>query len=137
MFEGKNEQASKEEWLKSYRDKADKTFEETIELYCEASQLLQPNAALKAVRDHATDTLILALVAGSKVSEVNVNLSKVPNSDIIPLSKEIKDILNTILLKSSIKLSKLEESKAKTSNLLRKWRVDIKALKAQINSLQK
>ena len=29
VFKGKNEQASKEEWLKSYQDKADKTFEET------------------------------------------------------------------------------------------------------------
>ena len=37
LFEGKNEQASKEEWLKSYRDKAHKTFEETAELYREAS----------------------------------------------------------------------------------------------------
>ena len=32
VFEGKSGQASKEEWLKSYRDKADQTFEETTEL---------------------------------------------------------------------------------------------------------
>ena len=68
VFEGKRGQASKEEWLKSYRDKADKTFEDTSELYREASRLLQPNVALKLVRDHATDTLSLALAAGSKVS---------------------------------------------------------------------
>ena len=93
--------------------------------------------ALKAVRDHAIDTLSLALEAGSKVSKVNVNLSKVPNSNIIHLSKEIVGILNTRLLKASIQLSKSKESKAKTSNLLRKLRVEMKALKAQINSLQK
>ena len=108
VFEGKNEQASKEEWLKSYRDKADKTFEEIEELYHEASWLLQPNVALKTVRYHATDTLSLALAAGSKVSEVNVNLSKVPNSDIIHLRKEIGSILNTRLLKASIQLSESE-----------------------------
>ena len=99
--------------------------------------MLQPNVALKEVRDHPTDTLSLALAAGSKVSEVNLNLSKVANSDIIHLRKEIRDILNTRLLKASIQLSKSEESKAKNSNLLRKSRVEIKALKAQINSLQK
>ena len=128
---------SKEEWLNTYRDKANKTFEETIELYREASWLLQPNVALKAVRVHATDTLSLALAVGSKVSEVNVELSKIPHSNIIHLSKEIGGILNTRLLKANIQLSKSVKSKAKTSNLLRKLRVEIKALKAQINSLQK
>ena len=34
--------------------------------------------ALKTVRDHAIDTLSLALVMGDKVSEVSVNLSKLP-----------------------------------------------------------
>ena len=92
---------------------------------------------LKVVQDHATDTLRLSLGEGSKVTEVNVNLSKVPNSDVIHLSKEIGGILNNKLLKASIQLSKSEESKAKTSNILRKSRVEIKALKSQINSLQK
>ena len=93
--------------------------------------------ALKTVRDHATDTLSLALEVGNKVSEVNVILSKVPTSNIIHLNKETGDILNTRLLKATIQLSKSKESKAKTSNLLRKSRVEIKALKAQINNLQK
>ena len=97
--------------------------------------MLHPNVVLKAIRDHATNTLSLALAAGSKVSEVNVNLSNIPDFDIIHLSKEIRDILNTRWLKASIQLSKLEKSKAKTSNLLRKLRVEIKSLKAQINSL--
>ena len=99
--------------------------------------MLYPNVALKIVRDHATDTLSLALVVGSKVSEVNVNLSNIPDFDIIHLSKEIRVILYTRLLKASIQLSKSEEIRAKTSNILRKSRVEIKALKAQIKSLQK
>ena len=45
--------------------------------------------------------------------------------------------MNTRLLKATIQLSKSEESKEKTLNLLRKSRVDIKALKAQTNNLQK
>ena len=89
------------------------------------------------VRDHTIDTLSLALAVGSKVSEVNVSLSKVPTSDIIHLNKETGDILNTRLLKATIQFSKSEESKEKNSNLLRKSRVEIKALKVQLNNLQK
>ena len=116
VFDGQtlSELSSKEEWLRSYRDRADKTFEETVELYREASRLPQPNVALKTIRDHATDTLSLALAVGNKVSKVNVSLSKVPTSDIINLNKEIGDILNTRLLKDAIQLSKSEESKART-----------------------
>ena len=94
------------------------------------------NVALKTVRDDATDTLILALAMGNKVSEVSVKLSNVPTTDIIHLNKETRDILNTRLLKATIQMSKLEESKEKTLNLLRKVRVENKALKTQINSLQ-
>ena len=77
------------------------------------------------------------MVVGNKVFEVNVSLSKVPTFDIIHLNKDTGDILNTILLKATIQLSKSKESKAKTYDLLRKSRVEIKALKAQLNNLQK
>ena len=93
--------------------------------------------ALKTIREHAIDTLSLALEMGNKVSEVSVNLSKVPTTDIIHLNKETGDILNTRLLKATIQLSKSEERKVKTLNLLTKLRVEIKALKSQINKLQK
>ena len=51
--------------------------------------------ALKTMRDHATDTLSMALTVGNNVSEVNVNLKKVPTTDIIHLNRETIDILNT------------------------------------------
>ena len=128
--------ASKEDWLGSYQERADKNYKEMAELYNEAMQLPYPNVALKTVRDHATETLSLSLVMGDKVSEVSVNLSKVPTTDIIHLNKKTGDILNARLLKATIQMSKLEESKTKTLNLLRKVRVENKALKAQINNLQ-
>ena len=76
VFDGQNssKNASKEEWLRSYQERADKTFEDIAELYHKASQLPQSNVALKAARDHTTDTLRLALAVGRKVSEVNVSL---------------------------------------------------------------
>ena len=75
--------------------------------------------ALKIVSDHAIDTLILALTVGNKVSKVNVNLKKVPTTDIIHLNRETNDILNTRLLKATLQISKLESNKEKTQGLLR------------------
>ena len=90
---------------------------------------------LKTVRDRATDTLSLALER-NKVSEVSANLSEVPTTNIIHLNKEIGDILNARLLNATIHMSKLEGSKTKILDLLRKVRVENKALKVQINNLQ-
>ena len=139
VFDGQtpSKHASKEECLRSYQERDDKTFKETAELYNEASRFPHPNVALKTVRDHATDALNLALAMGNKVSKVSVNLSKVPTTDIIHLNKETGNILNTIFLIDTINMSKLEENRATNSNLLRKERVENKALKAQINNLQK
>ena len=94
--------ASKEDWLNTYREKAGKNYDETIKLYEEIRQLLRPEVALKTVRDHAIDTLSLAMTMGNKVSEVRVNLEKVPTLDIIHLNRENDNILNTRLLKYTL-----------------------------------
>ena len=138
MFDGRtpNRHAFKEDWMESYRESTDKTFNEASKLYNEVIQFPYPNVALNTVRDHATDTLTMALTLGTKVSEVNENLTKVPTTDIIHVNKETSDIFNTRLLKATLQMSKLELSKEKTQDLLRKVRVENKALKVQINNLQ-
>ena len=125
VFDGQtpNRHASKEDWLDSYQERDDTNFKETSKLYDKVIQFPYPNVALKSARDHATDTLSLVLTTGNKVSEVNVNLSKVPTTDIIHLNKETGDILNARLLKATIQMSEIEESKTKTLNLLRKVRI--------------
>ena len=65
-----------------------------------------------------------------------MNLENVSTTDIIHLNRETSDILNTRLLKATLQISKLEAGKAKTLDLLRKVRVENKALKIQINNLQ-
>ena len=69
VFDGKtpNRHASKEDWLGSYRERVDQDFK-TTELYSVEMQFPYPNVALKTVRDHAIDTLSLALEMGNKVS---------------------------------------------------------------------
>ena len=105
-------------------------------MYNEVIHFPYPNVALKTVRDHATDTLNLALAVVNKVSKVNVNLEKVPTTNIIHLNRETSDILNARVLKATLQISRLEASKTKNLDLLRKVRVENKALKIQINNLQ-
>ena len=93
---------------------ADKTFDETVNLYEEIRKLPRPGVTLNTVRDHATKTPSLAVTMGNTVSEVRVNLDKVTALDIIHLNRETDDILNTRLLKSTLQMSNLDSSKTKT-----------------------
>ena len=104
VFDGQtpNKYASKEDWLNTYREKVDKHFDETVKLYEEITQLPKRDVALKTVRDHATDTMNLAMTVGNKVSEDKVNLENIPTTDIIHLNRETSDILNTILLNATL-----------------------------------
>ena len=82
-----------------------------MKLYEEVRQLPKPDVTLKTVRDHAKDTLILAMTVGNKVSEVNVNLENIPTIYMIHFHREIGDILYTRLLKYTLQVSKLESNK--------------------------
>ena len=121
--------------MNTYKEKADKIFDETVKLYEEVRQLPKLDVALNTVRDHATDTLNLAMMVGNKVSEVKVNIQNIPTTDIIHLNRETSDILNTTLLKATLQISKLESSKKKNQDLLRKVRVENKALKVKFKKL--
>ena len=94
--------ASKEDWLETYRERADTKFNETVKLYEQVKQFPKPDVTLKNVRDHVKDTLSLAMTMGNKVYEVNVNLENIPTTDVIHLNRETSDILNTRFLKATI-----------------------------------
>ena len=137
MFDGvaTRKFASKEDWLDTYRERDDKTFNETMKLYEQVKQFPKPDVTLKIVRDHVKDTLSLAMTVGNKVYEVNVKLENIPTIDVIHLNKEANDILNTRLLKATTQVSKLESNRKKTQDLLRKERVENKALRIKIKKL--
>ena len=83
-------------------------------------QFPKTDVTLKTIRDHAKDTLSLAMTVGNKVSEVNVNLENIPTTYIIHFHRETCDIIYIILLKSTLQVSKLESNKNKAQDLLRK-----------------
>ena len=76
------------------------------------------------------------MIVGNKVSEVNVNLEKIPTIDIIHFHRETNDIIYTRLLKSTLQVSKLESDKNKDHGLLWKEKVENKALRIKIKKLQ-
>ena len=107
-----------------------------MKLYEEVRQFPKPDVALKTVRDHAKDTLSLAMTVGNKVSQVNVNLKNIPTTDIIHFHRETSDILYTRLLRSTLQISKVEINKKKAQDILRKEKVESKALRIKIKKLQ-
>ena len=94
------------------------------------------DVTLKTVRNHAKDTLSLAMTVGNKVSEVNVYLEKIPIAYIIQFHKETNDIIYTRLIKSTLQVSKMESNKKRVEDLLRKEKVENKALRIKIKKLQ-
>ena len=101
-------------------------------MYEQVKQFPKIDVTLKTVRDHVKDTLSLAMTLGNKLFELNVNLGNIPTTDVIHLNRETSDILNTRLLKTTIQVPKLESNKKKTRDLLRKERVENKALRIKI-----
>ena len=65
-----------------------------------------------------------------------MDLEDIPIPDMIHFHKQIGDILYTNLLKSTLKLSKLETTKRKIENQLRQEKVENKAHQTQIKKLQ-
>ena len=101
MFDGvaTSKFTSKEDWLETYKERADKIFNETVKLYEQVKQFPKPDVTLKTRRDHVKDTLRVAMVVGNKVSKVNMSLEKVPTIDMIHFHRETGDILYARLLK--------------------------------------
>ena len=95
----------------------------------------KPDVTLKTVRDRAKDTLSLAMTIGNKVSEVSVNLEKISTTYVIHFHRETCDIIYAKLLKSTLQVSKLESNKKKAQDLLRKEKVENKALRINIKHL--
>ena len=92
--------------------------------------------SLIVVRDLAHNTLNLELATDSKVVEMKMDLGDIRIPDMIHLQKHTGDIFFTTLLKSILKLFKIEITKRKIENQLRQEKVENKAHQTQIKKLQ-
>ena len=79
------------------------------------------------VRDHAKNSLNLIVTTGNKVAEMRMKLKNIPTTDMIHIHRETSDIIYTDLLKSTLQVSKLQSSKRKVEDLLRKEKLENKS----------
>ena len=72
----------------------------------------------------------------NKVVEMRIKLKNIPTIDMIHLHRETCDIIYTDFLKETLQVSKLQSSKKRVEDLLRKEKVENKSYQTQIKKLQ-
>ena len=127
---------SNTELLDKYKGVREKAYDETMKLYAEVKKLSSKDVSLVTVRDQEKNILNLAVTTGNKVAEMRMNLKNIPATDMIHLHRETCDIIYTDLLKATLQVSKLQSSKKRVEDLLRKEKVENKSHKTQFKKLQ-
>ena len=109
---------SKNELLDKYKEIKDITKNESLKLYEDVRKYCSKEVSMVSVRDHKKNTLNLAIASRNRVAEMRINLDDILVLDMIHLHKWKGDIIDTILLKSTLKTSKLQYGKSKVENQL-------------------
>ena len=118
---------SRIEVLDKYKDVGENTFHENMKLYDEVRKFPGRDVSLVTVRDKDKDTLNLAVTTVNKVGELRMNLNNIPTTDMIHLHKENGDIIYTDLLQETLQVSKLQSSKKRVEEFLKKEKVENKS----------
>ena len=127
---------SKTKLLHRYKDVGEIFFDENLKLYDELRKFPSQDVSLVMVRDHDKNTLNLVVTIGNKVAKIMMILKNIPRTDMIHLHREIGDIIYTDLMKATLQVSKLQLSKKRVEDLLRKEKVENKSRQMQIKKLQ-
>ena len=114
----------------------EKNLNEKLKLYDEVRKLPGQEVPLVTDRDQAKNTLNLEVTTGNKVAEMRMNLKNIPSINMIHLYRETCDIIYTDLLKETLQVSKLQSSKKRVEELLRKEKVVNKSHQTQIKNFQ-
>ena len=88
------------------------------------------------VKDHVKNTLNLTVATHDIVSEMRLNLQKKTVPKKIHLHKQTGEMIYTDLLKSTLKVSKLQSTVSKLENQLKQEKIEKKAYQQQIKKLQ-
>ena len=88
------------------------------------------------VKDHTLNTLNMEITTKNKVVEMKMKLENIHILGMIHLHKKVGDIIYTDLLKATLKVSRMQSSKRKIENQLRKEKVENKAHQQPIKKSQ-
>ena len=84
----------------------------TVRKYC------SKEVSLVLVRYHKQNTLNLSIAYRNRVAKMRINLDDIPLPSMIHLHKQTWDIIHIDLLKSTLKISRLQSGKSKVENQL-------------------
>ena len=76
-----------------YKNDRDKSLDESLKLYANVRKISSKDVSLVTVKDHAKNTLNLALFTKNKVVEMRLNLENIPILDLIHLYKQTREVI--------------------------------------------
>ena len=120
------------ELLDRYKYVGEKNSNEIVKLYVEVRKLSSHDTSLMTVRDHAKNALNLGVTTRIKVVEMRMKLNNNPTIDMIHLHRETGYIIYMDLLKETLQVLKLQSSKKRVEELLRKEKVENKFQQTQL-----
>ena len=76
-----------------YRDNKDTSLVESLKLYDGVRKISSKDVSLVTVKDHAQNTLNLAVATKNRVAEIRLNLENIHVPDMIHLHKQIGEVI--------------------------------------------
>ena len=120
----------------TYRDNIDTSLDESLKLYANVRNISAKYVSLVIVKDHAHNTLNLAVSTKNRVAEMRLNLENISVPDMNHLHKQTGEVIYNDLLKATLKVSRMKSTKTKIRNQLRHERVENRAHQQEIKKLQ-
>ena len=103
---------------------------ESLKFSAEVRKARGKEVSLVSVRYHKHNTLNMAIASRNRVAEMRINMDDISVPDMIQLHKQTWDIIHIDLLKSTLKISKVQTRKSRVENQLRQEKVEKKSHQA-------
>ena len=109
--------------MEKYKENKDITMNESLKLSAEVRKSCGEEVSLVSVRDDKHNTLNMAIYSRNNVGKMRINIDDIRVLDMIHLHKHTRDIIDADLVKSTLKISKLQTNKGGVEKKLRQEKV--------------
>ena len=104
---------SKTDLYDKYKKDKDISSKESLKLYLEFQNISSKEVSLVTVKYHTRNTLNLAVSTRNKIAEMRLNLKSILVPDMTHLHKHTREFIYSDLMKSTLKVSKLQSTLSK------------------------
>ena len=108
---------------------------ESLKIYSKVRNILDKEVSLVTVKDHVKNKLNLVVTTQNRVTEMRLNLQKIPVPDKIHLHKQTREAIYTDLMKATLKFSKLQTTVSKIKGQLKQEKVENKIHQQHIKNI--